>query len=159
MRGGDEAICGKDERDDLGHCEVVVVDPARVRAVRARLLPHEEADAVADVFKVLADASRCRLVAALIEAGEICVCDLAATVDMSESNVSHHLRVLRAHGLVRGRRAGKMVFYSPDDAHIRILLDITREHVRHRAAGVPDDQALPADAWSGRAALVEGGAA
>jgi ArsR family transcriptional regulator, lead/cadmium/zinc/bismuth-responsive transcriptional repressor len=158
MRQGDEAICGKDDRDDLGHCEVVVVDPARVRAVRARLLPHEEADAVADVFKVLADASRCRLVAALIEAGEICVCDLAATVQMSESNVSHHLRVLRAYGLVRGRRAGKMVFYSPDDAHIRILLDITREHVRHRAAGVPDDQALPADAWSGRAALIGGGA-
>ena len=84
------------------------------------------------MFKVLADPSRCRLVAALIEAGELCVCDLAATVEMSESNVSHHLRVLRAHGLVRARRAGKMVFYSPDDAHIRMLLDITREHVRHR---------------------------
>jgi ArsR family transcriptional regulator, lead/cadmium/zinc/bismuth-responsive transcriptional repressor len=158
MRGDDEQICGRDERDDLGRCDVVVVDPVRVREVRARLLPPEEADAVADVFKVLADASRCRLVAALIEAGEICVCDLAATVQMSESNVSHHLRVLRAHGLVRGRRAGKMVFYSPDDAHIRILLDITREHVRHRAAGVPDDQAMPADTWSTRTALVEGGA-
>ena len=87
------------------------------------------------MFKVLADPSRCRLVAALIEGGELCVCDLAATVEMSESNVSHHLRVLRANGLVRARRAGKMVFYSPDDAHIRVLLDITREHVRHRDEG------------------------
>ena len=54
---------------------------------------------------------------------------------MSESNVSHHLRVLRSHGLVRARRDGKMVFYSPDDAHIRVLLDITREHVLHGPEG------------------------
>jgi DNA-binding transcriptional ArsR family regulator len=86
---------------------------------------------MAAVFKILADQSRCRLVAAIIEAGELCVCDLAATVGMSESNVSHHLRVLRANGLVRARRAGTMVFYSPDDAHIRLLLDIAREHVEH----------------------------
>jgi ArsR family transcriptional regulator, lead/cadmium/zinc/bismuth-responsive transcriptional repressor len=150
MRQPDDRICGRDEHDDLDHCDVVVVDPVRVREVRSRLLAHDEADAVAEVFKVLADPSRCRLVAALIEAGEICVCDLAATVQMSESNVSHHLRVLRSHGLVRARRAGKMVYYSPDDAHIRILLDITREHVRHRRAGVPDDQKMPLDSatWS-----------
>lgn len=131
-----EQICARGERDDLDHCDVVVVDPQRVREVRQRLIPPYEADAVAGVFKVLADPSRCRLVAALIEAGEICVCDLAATVRMSESNVSHHLRILRAHSLVRARRAGKMVYYSPDDEHIRILLDITREHVRHAGGGV-----------------------
>ncbi len=94
-----------------------------------------QADEVAAVFKVLADPSRCRLVAAIIAAGELCVCDLAATVEMSESNASHHLRVLRSFGLVRARREGKMVFYSPDDAHIRMLLDTTREHVLHRADG------------------------
>ena len=113
------------------HCDVHVVDPERVRMVRERLVTAAETEQMAAVFKVLADPSRCRLVAAIIEAGELCVCDLAATVEMSESNVSHHLRVLRSHGLVRARRAGKMVFYSPDDAHIRVLLDITREHVEH----------------------------
>jgi DNA-binding transcriptional ArsR family regulator len=86
---------------------------------------------MAAVFTILAVQSRCRLMAASIEAGELCVCDRAATVAMSESSVSHHLRGLRANGLVRARRAGKMVFYSPDDAHIRLLLDITREHVEH----------------------------
>lgn len=125
-------VCPTGLHDDLDRCDVFVVDPQRVRDVRAKLLPLSEAEAVAGLFKVLADTSRCRLVAALIEAGEICVCDLAATVGMTESNVSHHLRVLRAHGLVRARRRGKMVFYSPDDLHIRVLLDITREHVRHR---------------------------
>jgi ArsR family transcriptional regulator, lead/cadmium/zinc/bismuth-responsive transcriptional repressor len=153
----DEHICGKSEGDDLDHCDVIVVDPVRVRDVRSRLLPFDEADAVADVFKVLADASRCRLVAAIIEAGELCVCDLAATVRMSESNVSHHLRVLRTHGLVRARRAGKMVYYSPDDAHIRILLDITREHVQHREAGIRDPEDLTADAIRTRAAGIGAG--
>jgi DNA-binding transcriptional ArsR family regulator len=124
-------ICGKDDEDLLDHCDVHVVDPKRVTAVRGRLVSPDVAGQMATVFKVLADQSRCRLMAAIIEAGELCVCDLAATVEMSESNVSHHLRVLRGNGLVRARRAGKMVFYSPDDAHIRLLLDITREHVEH----------------------------
>ena len=131
----DAKIRGKDDMDALDRCDVRVVDPERVRAVRARLVTAAETERMAAVFKVLADPSRCRLVAAIIEAGELCVCDLAATVDMSESNVSHHLRVLRSHGLVRARRAGKMVFYSPDDAHIRVLLDITREHVLHGHEG------------------------
>ena len=127
----DDVICGKDEAEQLDRCDITVVDPARVRTVRERLAGTEETEAISGLFKVLADPSRCRLVEAIIEAGELCVCDLAATVEMSESNVSHHLRVLRAHGLVRARREGKMVFYSPDDEHIRVLLDITREHVRH----------------------------
>ena len=124
-------VCGRDEVDELDRCDVVVVDPERVRAVRERLLEPREAGEVADIFKVLADPSRCRLVAALVEAGELCVCDLAATLGLGESNVSHHLRVLRDHHLVRARRAGKMVFYAPDDEHIRLLLDLTTEHVKH----------------------------
>ncbi|HMK92492.1 MAG TPA: metalloregulator ArsR/SmtB family transcription factor [Thermoleophilia bacterium] len=90
-----------------------------------------EAAAIAALFRVLGDASRCRLVYALLEHGEICVGELAEHLDMSESNVSHHLSVLRAHGLVRFRREGKQVFYAPDDEHIRVLLDITRDHVGH----------------------------
>jgi len=130
-------ICGKDEHDSLDRCNVVVVDPRRVREVRERLVPAATAERMAAVFKVLADPSRCRLVAALIEAGEICVCDLAATVGMSESSVSHHLRVLRTSGLARARRDGRMVFYSPDDAHIERLLALTREHVQHQSMTVP----------------------
>ena len=95
--------------------EVAVADAARIAAV----------------FRVLGDASRCRLVYALLQRDEICVGDLAAYLRMSESNVSHHLSVLRAHGLVRFRREGKQVFYAPDDDHIRLLLDMTLEHVRH----------------------------
>lgn len=125
-------------QDDFDRCDTVVVNADRVRVVRERIVSLEVAEQMAILFKVLGDTSRCRLIAAIIEAGELCVCDLAATVAMSESNVSHHLRVLRSHGLVRARRAGKMVFYSPDDDHIRVLLDITREHVAHRGGAGSD---------------------
>jgi DNA-binding transcriptional ArsR family regulator len=66
---------------------------------------------------------------------------------MSASNVSHHLSVLRAHGLVRFRREGRQIFYEPDDDHIRLLLDLTLEHVRHGAAG---DGPSAGDAPNGR---------
>jgi DNA-binding transcriptional ArsR family regulator len=124
-------ICGRGELVELDHCDVVVVDPKRVRDVRGRLASTAEAAAIAGVFSVLADPSRCRLVMALIEAGELCVCDLAATLGMTESNVSHHLRLLRDNGIVKGRRQGKMVYYSPDDEHVRRLLHLTRDHLRH----------------------------
>lgn len=144
------AVCGRDEGPDLDRCAVVVVHPETVREVRARLATAATTEQMAAVFKVLADPSRCRLVAALIAAGEICVCDLAATVGMSESSVSHHLRVLRASRLVRARREGRMIYYAPDDEHIAQLLDITREHVAHEA---PADAEGPApDGASGAAA-------
>ncbi|HET6495763.1 MAG TPA: metalloregulator ArsR/SmtB family transcription factor [Thermoleophilia bacterium] len=125
------------EEDGLDRCEVVAVDTERVCVVQQRLVSSDVAEQMAALFKVLSDPSRCRLVNAIMEAGELCVCDLAATVAMSESNVSHHLRVLRSHGLVRARRAGKMVFYSLDDAHIHVLFDVAREHVAHRAGAGP----------------------
>ena len=70
---------------------------------------------------------------ALGEAGELCVCDIAAVVDMTETSVSHALRLLRAAGIVRNRRSGRMVYYSLDDAHVRLLLDVSAEHLRHRS--------------------------
>ena len=124
---------GDGDTSMLDRRDITVGHPPTVAAVRETLIGQDEAQRVAGVFKVLGDPSRCRLVYALLAAGEICVCDLAASLDMSESNVSHHLRVLRAHGLVRPRRQGKMVYYAPDDEHISLLLDITRGHVAHAA--------------------------
>jgi DNA-binding transcriptional ArsR family regulator len=117
----------------LDHCEVTLVHADLVDGLRDRLPKPEESEAVADMFKLLADGSRCRLMVALVEAGELCVCDLAAVAGMSQSNVSHHLRVLRAAAVVRARRAGKMVYYSPDDEHVRLLLDVAYRHARHSA--------------------------
>jgi len=90
---------------------------------------------VSALFRVLGDPGRVRMLAALLEAGELCVCDLAAVVDMAESSVSHSLRLLRTAGIVRHRRSGRQVFYRLDDAHVRLLLDVSLQHVGHTETG------------------------
>jgi DNA-binding transcriptional ArsR family regulator len=90
-----------------------------------------EAGRLADQFKLLGDPTRVRLLYALLDAGERCVCDLAEAVGVPESSVSHALRLLRTAGIVRNRRAGRMIYYALDDAHVRSLLDLSREHLRH----------------------------
>lgn len=88
----------------------------------------------ADVFALLGDPNRLRLLTSLREAGELCVSDLAAAAGMGESAASHALRLLRAHGVVAARRRGRMAFYSLRDDHVRLLLDVTVAHVRHARA-------------------------
>jgi DNA-binding transcriptional ArsR family regulator len=110
-------------------CAVPGADPARVERGRAFLLDEDTAFQVAETFRALADSSRARIVYALLRQ-ELCTCDLAAVLGHSESSVSQHLRVLRQLRLVRSRRQGKMVFYSLDDAHIRVLLSVALSHVR-----------------------------
>ena len=80
---------------------------------------------------MLSDPGRLRLLVCLLEGGELCVCDAAAAAGMSESATSHALRLLRAHGVVKVRRAGRMAFYSLIDGHVRLLLDVALEHVGH----------------------------
>ena len=86
---------------------------------------------MAGLFRLLGDQGRVRMLSALAEAGELCVCDLASVVDMAESPVSHSLRLLRTAGVVRHRRAGRQVFYRLDDAHVRLLMDLSIQHVAH----------------------------
>lgn len=117
-----------------GSCSARVIDSERVAATRARALDADDATEVAGVFRLLGDPGRVRMLGALLEAGELCVCDLAAVVDMAESPVSHSLRLLRNAGIVRHRRSGRQVFYRLDDAHVRLLLDLSIAHVGHGTA-------------------------
>jgi DNA-binding transcriptional ArsR family regulator len=119
-------------RLDTDSCAVRVVDADRVAAARSRLIPPPEVTRVTELFRLLGDPTRVQILYALGEAGELCVCDIAAVVDMTETSVSHALRLLRAAGIVRNRRSGRMVYYSLDDAHVRLLLDVSAEHLRHR---------------------------
>lgn len=112
-----------------------LVDPGKVAATRERMPAVHETDNLAEWFKVLGDATRARILYALLEAGELCVGDLSAAVDVPESTASHALRWLRTAGVVRARRSGRMAYYSLDDEHVRMLLDIGREHLRHRKDG------------------------
>jgi DNA-binding transcriptional ArsR family regulator len=97
-----------------------------------RLLDERAAQELADTFAVLGDPTRVRMVDALAH-GELCVSDLADVVGLSESAVSHQLRLLRSLRIVRARRAGRQVYYQLDDNHIRTLLDQGRRHIEeHR---------------------------
>lgn len=106
-----------------------VPDAAALSDVKTRLLGAESVDALAEVFKLLGDPTRVRILDALTH-GERCVCDLAALVGLSESAISHQLRLLRASRLVRVRRAGRLAFYSLDDHHVVGLLHDTRKHIQ-----------------------------
>jgi len=117
----------------LDRCSVRVVDADRVEAARSQLPADPELEGLTRLFRLLGDATRARLLYALVEAGELCVCDLAATIDATETTVSQALRLLRTAGVVRARRAGRMMRYRLDDAHVRMLLDLSREHLHHTA--------------------------
>lgn len=115
----------------LDGCVTRTIDPERVASVRAALPKGDTVEALAEVFGLLSDPNRLRLLAALLEGGELCVCDLAATTGMAESATSHALRLLRAHRVVKVRRAGRVAYYSLIDGHVRMLLDVALEHVGH----------------------------
>ncbi len=102
----------------------------RVQAAIARLVDDPTAVRLAETFKALSDPTRVRIVSLLAD-DELCVCDLAAALNMSQSAVSHQLRTLRDLRLVRWRREGRQIFYTLDDDHVADLFRRGLEHVTH----------------------------
>lgn len=118
-------------RDPAGpECFVRLVDADKVEAVRSRMPGEADVADLAVIFGLLSDPGRVRILIALLE-GEMCVCDLAATTGLSESGVSHALRLLRGPRVVTVRRSGRMAYYSLADSHVRMLLDLGLTHVGH----------------------------
>jgi DNA-binding transcriptional ArsR family regulator len=126
------------ESASIDECLVRMVDPERVDAVQRALPAPESIASVAEVFALLGDENRLRLLLGLLEGGELCVCDLAAAAGLGESATSHALRLLRAHRVVKVRRAGRRAYYSLTDGHVRMLLDVAVEHERHDGDGLVD---------------------
>lgn len=112
-----ENKCQEIERCDCNVIHLDVVDMVR------RKLPKEEVlYDLAELFKVFGDSTRIKILSALFEA-EMCVCDIAYLLNMTQSAISHQLRVLKQARLVKNRKAGKTVFYSLDDDHIKQIFD------------------------------------
>ena len=109
-------------------CDVFHANSQHMQAVRKALIPPTLAGTLAETFRALGDPTRVRILDALSRA-ELCVCDIATLLSLTESAVSHQLRLLRSLRLVRSRRAGRMVFYALDDAHITRLFAQGLEHV------------------------------
>ncbi len=111
-------------------CARTGVDEARVDVLRSRMVDERLAARLAEVFKTLGDPTRLRIISALSE-GEACVHELAEALGISQSAVSHQLRLLRHQGLVRYRKVGRHVYYALDDEHIHALFVQGLEHVEH----------------------------
>lgn len=88
----------------------------------------EEANALAELFKIFGDSTRIRILCAMLDA-ERCVNDIAGLLQMSQSSVSHQLRILKTSKLVKSRREGKSIYYSLDDEHVRSILSMGMEHI------------------------------
>ena len=103
-------------------------DPETIRQIDEKMPPEEELQDLAEFFKVFGDMTRIKILCVLFQA-ELCVCDLAEVVGMTQSAVSHQLRILKQMKLVKNRREGKTVFYSLADGHIQSILNQGIEHI------------------------------
>lgn len=116
------------EKETIECCECLQVHTDVVERVSSQMPDDEILYDVADLFKVFGDCTRIKILYALFES-EMCVCDIADLLGMSQSAISHQLRVLKQTCLVKYRRDGKTVFYSLADAHIKTIFDQGLEHV------------------------------
>lgn len=119
------------EPDALPVCPEQIVHVDAVRDTRERLPSSAAIAGASELLAAMGDPTRLRIVAAL-SIRELCVCDLAATLGLSQSAVSHQLRLLRQLGIVRFRREGRLIYYALDDGHVSVLFDQALDHVQHQ---------------------------
>ncbi len=109
-------------------CDVTYVHQDTVQKVMKKMPGDETVEELADFYKVFGDATRVKILCVLLES-EMCVCDLAALLKMTQSAISHQLRILKQMKLVKSRRDGKTVFYSLADGHIQTIISQGMEHI------------------------------
>ena len=110
-------------------CETRVIHEQKIDRARSSALGFRDIDLVTRIFKAIGDPTRLRILWAL-QLGELCVCDLAAFLEITESAVSHQLRTLRHLDLVTKRREGTILYYRLNDHHVSELINVALEHVR-----------------------------
>ncbi len=110
-------------------CKIGIVHVDRVKSAHKLISNERNTSSASDIFKILGDPTRLKIVIAL-KKEELCVCDIAAMLNLTESAISHQLRFLKNFRIVRHRREGKMVYYSLDDKHIEDLVKAVLKHVK-----------------------------
>ena len=114
--------------DTVECCECNEVHEELLKIVNKTMPEETELYDLAELFKVFGDSTRIRILFVLFEA-EVCVCDLAKVLNMTQSAISHQLRILKQNKLVKSRREGKSIFYSLADDHVRTIIAHGREHI------------------------------
>lgn len=117
--------------DDIENCKCTVIHNDIVEKVKANLLTEEESHNLSEFFKVFGDNTRIKIIQAL-SMEEMCVCDISVLLNMSQSAISHQLKVLRQSKLVKIRKEGKVVYYTLDDEHIRQIFNQGLQHIKER---------------------------
>jgi ArsR family transcriptional regulator, lead/cadmium/zinc/bismuth-responsive transcriptional repressor len=117
----------KDDKIEICNCNVIHED--KVNKVNKYMIEDDLLLEAAELLKVFSDKTRIKIINAL-SISEMCVCDLANVLDMTQSAISHQLRVLKRERLVKYRKEGKVVYYCLDDGHVKKILDIALEHVK-----------------------------
>ena len=118
-----------DNLTPIDRCDCEVIHDETVALARDRMPPEEDLYNLAELFKVFGDSTRIRILCALDEA-EMCVCDIAYLLNMTQSAISHQLRVLKQASLVRSRKDGKIVYYALNDEHVKMIFDQGMNHIR-----------------------------
>ena len=117
------------ENVEVEHCDFLHTHKDVIEKVQEHMPAPEELQSLAEFFKVFGDSTRIRILYVLFQS-EMCVCDLAQTLNMTQSAISHQLRVLKQAKLVKFRREGKTVFYSLADDHVRTMINQGIEHIK-----------------------------
>ena len=114
---------------DVEHCEAFQIHEDVVKTVTDHMPDEDQLYDLAEVFKVCGDSTRIKILYVLFEA-ELCVCDIAQLLNMTQSAISHQLRILKQNRLVKNRRDGKSVYYSLADGHVKTIISQGMEHIQ-----------------------------
>ncbi len=116
---------------DVEHCECHEVNKDLIEKVLNRMPDEDELYDLAELFKVFGDSTRIRILTVLFEE-EMCVCDIAESLQMNQSAVSHQLKILKNAKLIKNRREGKQVYYALADNHVSTILSMGLEHIEEQ---------------------------
>lgn len=119
------------DKKDIERCEISTIHEDIIDSVKGKMPEEETLYDLAELFKVFGDSTRVKILWALDES-EMCVCDIAALLNMTQSAISHQLRILKQARLVKNRRDGKVVYYSLDDDHVKEIFDQGLSHIREK---------------------------
>ena len=114
--------------NDVEHCETCEIHEDKIKQVSEHMPDEDELYDLAELFKIFGDYTRIRILFVLFES-EVCVCDLAQVLNMTQSAISHQLKILKQSRLVKSRREGKSIFYSLADEHVETIIGKGREHI------------------------------
>lgn len=115
-------------RDDVERCDCTVIHQDIVDWVKDKMPDEDVLIDLSELFRIFGDSTRVKILWALYES-EMCVCDISTLLNMSQSAISHQLRILKQTDLVKSRRAGRVVFYSLKDEHVKRIIDQGLAHI------------------------------